>query len=694
MTRHKYTNVLCAVIVCIALVLTGCIILFGSPDDSGDSGKTMDYESTLFDTSYVHTLNIVIDDSDWQDLLDNAQEKNYYACDIVIDGEDFQDVAIRTKGNSSLTSAQNDRYSFKIEFDHYQDGKTAWGLDKLNLNNIIGDNTYMKDYITYTMMSDFGADSPLCSYIYVTINGEDFGLYLAVEGVEESFAERNYGEDYGDIYKPDSQNDAAGGNQAQNDGNAQQPTAENDGDASEVPTQDTGEPSETQAQTEDNGNQNLIADPETGADTQTDTAQSDDEKTFAGMRGQIPGNGGGMSGGDSSASAVALQYLGDDSDSYSAIFDNAMTDVTDEDKERLIASLEKLNSGEDIDEVVNVDEVLRYFVVHNFVCNFDSYTGSMKHNYYLYEDGGQLSMIAWDYNLAFGAFNMSGGSNSTGIDSTTQMVNLPIDTPLSGCTLTDRPMLNALLSDESYLSQYHAYYDEFLSNYIENGWLSELIRETSDLIAPYVESDPTAYCTYDEFLTGTDTLATFCELRAESIRGQLDGIYPLTSDEQTYAEGTYVDASAISISDMGDGIGGNKGGNTGNGQLEDGNFAGGGAAGPGQGGQGFPNAENQDTETSEQNVADAVSGATQPDGTDSSQQPDSKSRPPQSDGENGGHNNAPGGNLGGAQQEQDSSSASDDQTAAYLGGCAAVLIAALVFIKFFRGKRKIKKKRA
>ncbi len=54
-----------------------------------------------------------------------------------------------------------------------------------------------------------------------------------------------------------------------------------------------------------------------------------------------------------------------------------------------------------------MDEVLRYFVVHNFVVNGDSYTGSMIHNYYLYEQDGKLSMIPWDYNLAFGGFQGS-----------------------------------------------------------------------------------------------------------------------------------------------------------------------------------------------------------------------------------------------------------------------------------------------
>ena len=88
-----------------------------------------------------------------------------------------------------------------------------------------------------------------------------------------------------------------------------------------------------------------------------------------------------------------------------------------------------------------MDEVIRYFVVHNFVCNFDSYTGSMIHNYYLYEEDGQLSMIPWDYNLAFGGFQ--GGQDAT------SMVNYPIDTPVSGGTVDSRPMLAWFLRAKS-----------------------------------------------------------------------------------------------------------------------------------------------------------------------------------------------------------------------------------------------------
>ena len=102
-------------------------------------------------------------------------------------------------------------------------------------------------------------------------------------------------------------------------------------------------------------------------------------------------------------------------------------------------------------EALNVSRVIDYFVCHNFVLNYDSYIGSMLHNYYLFETDGLLEMIPWDYNLAFGTFR--GGENG----STTDLVNRGIDTPLSGSSEEDRPMWSFIVNDENYLN----YYDDY-----------------------------------------------------------------------------------------------------------------------------------------------------------------------------------------------------------------------------------------
>ena len=456
---------------------------------------------------------------------------------MVIDGESYKNVAIRAKGNTSLSSVRqlgSQRYSFKIEFDHYDSGKTYHGLDKLCLNNLIQDNTMMKDYLAYRLMGNFGVASPLCSYVYITVNGEDWGLYLAVEGVEDAFLERNYGEEAGELYKPDSMSFGGGRGNGRDfdmedfefDADGLEPPEQGDFTPGDFPGSPPGD-----FQTPDNADGTPPEMPD-AADSAEASAETTDA---AGRRNrEPPGNDGRrLWRRMSSSSDVKLQYIDDDPESYPNIFDNAKTDVSGKDEKRLIESIRKLSSYEDLEDVLDMDAVLRYFVVHNFVVNGDSYTGSMIHNYYLYEQDGKLSMLPWDYNLAFGGFQGSDAESS---------VNDPIDDVLS-----DRPMQAWMFSSEEYTALYHEYYEEFLQSADIDG----LIDEAYSLIAPYVEKDPTKFCTYDEFETGVQTLKNFCCLRAQSVTGQLDGSIPSTSEAQKESSESLVDASAITISDMG-----------------------------------------------------------------------------------------------------------------------------------------------
>ena len=56
---------------------------------------------------------------------------------------------------------------------------------------------------------------------------------------------------------------------------------------------------------------------------------------------------------------------------------------------------------------------------------------------------------------------------------------------------------------------------------------------------------------YDEFQKGVTTLKSFISLRTESIRKQLDGEIPSTTEGQKTVSSQLVDASGISINDMG-----------------------------------------------------------------------------------------------------------------------------------------------
>lgn len=550
MSTHKQVEKLCLIIFAAAILLT---ILFVNGERLGlekvESTEILAYEEKLFDTSSVHRINIVMDD--WDSFLETCTSEEYHNCTVEIDDEAYQNVAIRAKGNTSLTQVAaygNDRYSFKIEFDHYDSGTTYYGLDKLCLNNLIQDNTCMKDYLTYQMMGAMGVASPLCSYVYVTVNGEDWGLYLAVEAVEESFLQRNYGSDYGALFKPDSSDIGGGrGNGAKFDmdefvegeapehpedmegGKQLQKPEDMEGGKQLQKPEDMEDGKQLQKPEDMEGGKQLQKpeDMEEGQQLQRPEDMEDDKQS------QIPG---GMNSAD-----VLLQYIDDDSDSYANIFDNAKTKVSEQDKKRLIQALQNLSEEQNLAETVDIESVISYFVVHNFVLNFDSYTGSMIHNYYLYEKEGQLQMIPWDYNLAFGGFQS--------MEDAQTLINYPIDDPVSGSAVEERPMLAWIFSNTAYTEQYHDCFSTFISSYFESGYFETMVDEVEAMIRPYVEKDPTKFCTYEEFEAGVSTLKEFCLLRAESIRGQLNGTIGTTAESQN--ADSLIGANDLQISDMG-----------------------------------------------------------------------------------------------------------------------------------------------
>ena len=572
MSGNKHFDKIAWTVTALILVVT---ILFMNGGTLGLEvmAHTMGYENRLFDNTRVHTIDIVMDD--WDEYIANATSEEYYNATVVIDGAAYKNVGIRGKGNTSLStvsSMDSDRYSFKVEFDHYNSSNTYHGLDKLSLNNLIQDSTMMKDYLTYTMMNEFGAAAPLCSFVYITVNGEDWGLYLAVEGIEDSFLKRNYGSNYGELYKPDSMSFGGGRGNGKDfnmdDFMSREESADGSEQGATMPDSGNFDSSIFGGEMPNMGNFDPSQLPEGFGGGMPDVGNFDPSQMQGGMP-QVPGmtqdeagfengdnssfgggfNFGGVGGFGMGSSDVKLQYVDDNTSSYFNIWNNAKTDITVTDQTRLIESLKKLSNGEQIESVVDIEQVIRYFVVHNYVSNGDSYTGSMIHNYYLYEENGQLAMLPWDYNLAYGTFQGGNGQST---------VNTPIDAPVSGGAGEDRPMWNWILSDESYTELYHQYFAEFLQTVD----ILDIIDNAYNLIKPYVEKDPTAFYTVEAFETGVETMRQFCSLRSESISMQL-------ANGETTSNMNYVDASGLTLSDMGSmrmggdgipGMGGNKGG--------------------------------------------------------------------------------------------------------------------------------------
>ena len=545
MISNKHFNIIVALFMVIALCFSSLIMLLPKSSTSSTSIEQPDYITTIFNDDSVIEINIEMDEDSWQEMLDNAASEEYTAANITVNGTTYNNVAIRPKGNSSLsqlvTDDSTERYSFKIKFDKYVDGQTLDGLSKLVLNNNMSDTTSMKEYLSYKLLDSLGIPTPACSYAHITVNGEEWGLYLAVEPIEEEFIERNYGSIDGNLYKPESDNVAMGDkdnneNKIMDNNNfspSENTTSENNNkttidnsiDMQNQSNMNNGDSSGQMQMPPDMNNGDSSGQMQTPPDM---NKQSTNDST---NQPQIPnGIGGGIGRNSNGANLV---WNGDDISNYSAIFDNAIFKTTDsDDYTKILDMIEHLDSLDDIESYLDVDEVLKYFAANTFLVNLDSYVSNMNHNYYLYENDGIVSILPWDYNLSFAGFQAGSASNA---------INFPIDSPVSD-SLEESPLIGKFLEVDEYKDIYHHYLNEIVENFVNNGTLETLITKTDSLISSYIQNDATAFYTYDEYKASLSNLINFGYDRATSIAAQLDGSQPSTN---TGTIETTVDLSAM-----------------------------------------------------------------------------------------------------------------------------------------------------
>lgn len=468
------------------LVVVFCVAAYCAVGRA-DSAESHIYAEHIFQDDTVNEINIEIDEADWQDMLENSLEEEYHKANVTINGETVGNVAIRTKGNTSLTSVANsdsDRYSFKLDFDYYDNNGNYYGLKKLCLNNNYSDNSSMREYISYKIMGELGLDVPECAYSHITVNGEEWGLYLAVEPVDEVFLAEHFADATGDLYKPEGM----GG---------------------------------------------------TGAD---------------------------------------LVYNGDDISAYTGL--NLKTNLNSSDGKEILALMQALEDGEGLEEVLDVEKALKYIAANVALANFDSYLGMTTHNFYLYEENGRFTIIPWDMNLAFGGFGggevdiyeptkqsmggFGGGDKRKDTQDNDAVTNATENTeaqadannqpqPPDNADMQgggqpsggkqpqgmpsmgsgEKPLVTTLLENETYRSMYEGYLKEIAEKYFTQEYMTELVTKIHDLIAPYVQNDPTAFCTYEEFEQACSTdptdqysLVYYAVNMAESIENQLSGGEP------------------------------------------------------------------------------------------------------------------------------------------------------------------------
>ncbi len=148
-------------------------------------------QDAIFDDVDLAEFALEIDDDYVRQLEREVKggDHQWVPATMIYKGVRYENIGVRLKGENSFLPF-DEKPSLKLKFDKFQDGLRFAGLKELTLNNMSNDYSMMHERVSYKLMREAGIPASRCSHVTLQVNGEDYGLYAGLEGVDKRMIER------------------------------------------------------------------------------------------------------------------------------------------------------------------------------------------------------------------------------------------------------------------------------------------------------------------------------------------------------------------------------------------------------------------------------------------------------------------------------------------------------------------------
>lgn len=171
-----------------------------SDTDTADTTTDQDDEAiyqAFFDPATVQEVRIELAPAAINSL--NQDGSTYVKGNVIVNGVRMDDVGVRLKGSSTYQDF-NGKPAFKIKTNSFVPGQKYGDLERITLNNMIGDPTQAKEVLVYQLWANAGMTGPRCNFARVYVNDELFGLYSNIESMDDHWLVRRYDDATGDLW--------------------------------------------------------------------------------------------------------------------------------------------------------------------------------------------------------------------------------------------------------------------------------------------------------------------------------------------------------------------------------------------------------------------------------------------------------------------------------------------------------------
>ncbi len=151
----------------------------------------------LFDGDAIHEIHLTFDQADWYDQLEynfeHYDDPPLLPASFDWEATHLDSIGVRFKGNSSYNHVSGPKKSFKLDLDEFLPAQEFEGLDKLNLNNVFMDPSFVRERAGYEVCAALGLPACRTNFAAVYINGSYWGLYILLEQVDQEYIESRFG---------------------------------------------------------------------------------------------------------------------------------------------------------------------------------------------------------------------------------------------------------------------------------------------------------------------------------------------------------------------------------------------------------------------------------------------------------------------------------------------------------------------
>ena len=215
--RSPLARVLAAGVLAVVLFFSGCSTSGSTGAGATSSGTTGSAvaSAALFDATRVHTISLTIDEAVLTDVLTsyvNSGDKKWASADVTIDGQQFSNVGIKLKGNSSLrgVSADSDPATlpWRIRLDKYVDGQNLDGYTDITVRSN-STSTSLNEAVALDLLAETGLASQQAMSTRFSVNGGTEVLRLTLQNLNEDWVKQNFPQAGADsiLYKAEAEGD-------------------------------------------------------------------------------------------------------------------------------------------------------------------------------------------------------------------------------------------------------------------------------------------------------------------------------------------------------------------------------------------------------------------------------------------------------------------------------------------------------